>query len=440
MTSQNTIDIKDILSNAVGTDIISEQTGGYSVDGVTPSFVAIPTTIEQLAAIVSAAHKGDLAIAPWSGGTRIGVGNLISKLDVVIDMSRLNGIIDHAYGDLTATVQSGITLAQLQTTLGEHKQFVALDPPLTQKATLGGTLASGASGPLKWQYGNLRDAVIGMKIVQADGTITKSGGQVVKNVSGYDMARLHIGALGSLGIIAEVSLKLTPTPTQEATLIASFDDAETCMKAGMETFHSHVMPLSLVSIDALANDKSSIWQSTGSYHLLIRLGGRPRTVARQAADFQNICRSAGATNIDSVDQDIAPGLWQTVSDFGWSDKTVPTVSARIFTKPNDALSLANKLRGLIKSDAMALTSYIGYGTTLANWYVSDDDSLKIVQAARETVHSIGGRMIVERCPSSIKASIDVWDDPGESIETMRRLKSQYDPKSVINPGRFVGGI
>ena len=151
------------------------------------------------------------------------VGRPPERLDAVVEVSHLDAIVEHNPADLTVTAQAGIIVAGLQRVLGEEGQFLAIDPPLPDRATIGGTLASGADGPLRWHYGHPRDSVIGMRVVQADGTVTKSGGQVVKNVSGYDMSRLHIGGLGTLGVIAEVSFKLTPLPQRQATLLGGFE-------------------------------------------------------------------------------------------------------------------------------------------------------------------------------------------------------------------------
>ena len=184
----------------------------YEIEEIRPHYEARPDDVAGIADALRFASRGEFAVVVWGGGTRIGLGNIPTGYDMALDVTGLDRVVDHTPGDLTATVEAGITISALQEALGRHGQFLAVDPPLPDRATLGGTLAIGTSGPLKWQYGSIRDTVIGMKVVQADGTVTKSGGQVVKNVSGFEMARMHIGALGTLGVIAEVSLKLTPRP------------------------------------------------------------------------------------------------------------------------------------------------------------------------------------------------------------------------------------
>ncbi len=180
------------MEAAVGAQHVSDDTARYSIDGLRPEFAVLPGTVEELSKTLASASQHELAVAPWGGGTRIGLGNALNRLDAVVDLSRMGQMTQHNPADLTCTVEAGIPVATLQKTLAKHGQFLPVDPPLPGRATIGGTLAVGTGGPLKWQFGSIRDLIIGMKVVQADGTVVKSGGQVVKNVSGYDMARIHV--------------------------------------------------------------------------------------------------------------------------------------------------------------------------------------------------------------------------------------------------------
>ena len=184
------------------------EVGSRLVDASTSQIIVTPSDIFELSKSLALATEHDIAVTPMGGGTRLGLGNVPDRIGVAVSLAGLGGVVDYNPADLTATFQAGITIDSLQRAVGEHGQFLAVDPPLPQRATIGGTLAVGTSGPTKWQYGSLRDVVIGMRVVQPDGIVTKSGGQVVKNVSGYDMSRLHIGGLGTLGITAEASFKL----------------------------------------------------------------------------------------------------------------------------------------------------------------------------------------------------------------------------------------
>ncbi len=353
----------------------------------------------------------------------------------------------HSPADLTATVEAGIPVADFQRQLAEQGQFLAIDPPLPDRATVGGTLAIGGGGPTKWQFGHPRDLVIGMKVVQADGSVVSSGGQVVKNVSGYDMARLHVGGLGTLGVIAEVSFKLTPLPRGEATLVAAFDSPRRCMAAGLAVFHSGVTPLALAAYDAAVDDRANVAPLKGHHLLAIRLGGRPLSLQRALRECRSLCHLGGATAVEALDEAEAAAAWRKLADFGWDEATAPLMSARASVRPT---KLAETVEAIAVGDdpaalRCATLCYVGYGTALIHWFADGPEPpapeiAEVATRARKAVHALGGHMNIERCPLPVKAGLDVWDQVGEPIAIMRRLKEQYDPGNVLNPGRFVGGI
>ena len=419
----------------------------YAVDGLSPETLLRPGDIRELGSFLAYLSGQSLATVPWGGGTRMTLGNPVRRLDAVVDLSGMNNVVAHNPGDLTLTVEAGITLEKLQETLAPHGQFLALDAPVPHRATIGGTLASGASGLLRWQYGNARDLVIGMKVAMANGAVVKSGGEVVKNVSGYDMARLHLGGLGTLGIIGEVSFKLTPLPRQERTLVASFASMGNCIGAGVDIFQSHATPLSLTAFDASVNRRSRALDADASCFVAVRLGGRPRSLERQLRDCAELCREAGAVEVDTIEGDAAARFWRKLADFGWDEETAPLAAARTSVLPTAIGSLLNSLAtpGPDGSELPSVVAQPGYGGLSLFWFEEEDGRLgetvvKAVSNARASVHAAGGRLVIERCPSSVKAALDVWDEVGESIGVMRRMKEQYDPGSILNPGRFAGGI
>ena len=235
-------------------------TSEYALDGKAPGVVARPTSPQGISESMSVASEHGLSVSPLGGRTRTGLGNAPESLDLAIDMTGVDQVLAHNAADLTATVEAGIRVSRLQEVLAEHGQFLAIDPPLPDLATIGGSLAVGWSGPATWQNWSPRDIVIGMRTVQADGTITKTGGQVVKNVSGYDMARMHIGALGTLGIIAEVSFKLTPLPDQQATVLGMFESPGSCLDAALAIFGSSLVPLAISTLHGQERESERKWQ------------------------------------------------------------------------------------------------------------------------------------------------------------------------------------
>ena len=424
------------MQNSVDADVFSAAAESDAVDGVMPSVVAHPRNADELCRILAAANREGLAVAPRGGGAHLDIGNPLKRLDMVVDISALNRIVQHNAADLTLVVEAGITLASLRRVLAKEGQFLALDAPLSQRATIGGILASGVSGPLKWHYGSARDLVIGMQVAQADGRLTRSGGQVVKNVSGYDMARLHVGGLGTLGVITEVSFKLTPMPRRESTLVAQFKSYADCAAAAMSIFNSGAMPLAMTAYNHAASNRiGAAHKAADSSELAVRLGGRPRTLKRLEDETFAIL-SARADAVERMDGDAA-NFWAALADFGYADDVKPIMSARVSVLPNRVAQVADAIAQ--NADA-AILAQVGYGMLNAHWFDQELDLGETLRHARDAAHSAGGSLIVERAPLSVKADVDVWDYNGDSLAIMRGLKAQYDPNGILNPNRFAGGI
>ena len=425
---------------------VTEPLSGHEIDGLTPEAVFAPDTIEALCAALATCNGERLSVSPVGGLTRTRIGKIPARYDVAISTSRLRSPISHNQADLTATVEAGITVSSLQESLAEHGQFVAIDPPLPDQATVGGTLAIGNSGPLRWQGWGLRDIVIGMKVASPNGDLTKSGGQVVKNVSGYDMSRLHIGGLGTLGIVAEVSFKLTPLPAGQATILASFRRPGDAFEAGMSVFHGRSSPLAMTLLSPVAAQRLNLIRK-GSHHLAVRLHGRPRTLERMIDEATAACGRHDTLELDRLDGAEHERIWRAVADFGWDESTRPAASVRISLPPAIAgevlasLESAAAARGLMP----ALVTHVPSGTVLVHLYCPGESInlgalAQVIADARKLTRQRRGSAVLEQAPVKAKQSIDVWDGGGEAMAIMRRLKDLYDPNCTLNPGRYVGGI
>ena len=416
----------------------------YCVDGVAPVDVVSPTTEEELCDLVSSANAEGVGIIPAGGGTLMSLGNVPARPCLVVDMTNLNRVVSHNYADLTASFQAGASSGFVSEVLAQQGQFLPIDPPMPGRATVGGTLAAAVSGPLKWHFGHPRDTVIGMKVVQPDGSITKSGGQVVKNVSGYDMSRLHIGGMGSLGIILEASFKLTPIPMYEKTIIAAFDDVDSAMRASMRVFNSYVMPLSLTTFDASVASRIGVEGRSADYRLAVRLGGRQRTLARQVDEIIALMNEADASGLQESEGSTS-SLWSPLRDFGWSPDTLPLLNVKLTALPTQIAELLESV-GCMRDSGLepAAVSEPGFGSAEVSWFgpenTDPDTLISIMCQVRKKVSGIGGSSVVQRCPPAVKAAMDVWGEDPAGIEVMRRMKRQYDPNGIMNPGRFVGRL
>ena len=222
----------------------------FTVDGVRPRYLCTPATVDELSGAVRVAGQAGVTVIPWGGGTRMSLGFPPRSADLVVQTTKLREIVEYEPADLTVTVQAGMPLADLQERLRAEGQMLALDPAAADRATIGGLIAANASGPLRLLYGTARDLVIGTRVVNADGVISKAGGRVVKNVAGYDLNKLYVGSLGTVGVIVELSFKLHPLPQAQGMLLASFPSAADAAQAISTLMRSPLGPAAVELLDA----------------------------------------------------------------------------------------------------------------------------------------------------------------------------------------------
>jgi glycolate oxidase FAD binding subunit len=388
-----------------------------AIDGVTATQSVSPSTAEELAAHLKDADAQGQTVSPVGGGTQLDLGMPPSRVDLLIETTGLNRIVEYEPADLTVTVEAGMRFAELQRILGEQGQFLALDPPLEDGATIGGAIATNASGPLRFGHGTARDLVIGTRVANPDGSVTHAGGRVVKNVAGYDLNKLYIGSLGTLAVIVELSFKLAPIPPATATISGTFADP-----AATRTVIGAVVrsPLSPLAIELL-----------GSRQVVFRVGGYPQAVERQVRDLSALIQQHGGQ----------PG--ETV----WEDLVRSRVEARrreVVVKAAAPISTSSSLVEILERRLAALDAFVwahaGNGVAFAACDAPAD--VATLSAVRREVTALGDNasLVIERCPTPLKQAINVWGDPGPSVSLMRAIKAKLDPKSTLNPGRYVGGI
>ena len=420
------------------------MTESYELDGITPSRIERPDTVTNLSAALKSIHSDGQAAVLWGGGTRMHVGNTVARYDAAVDMTGLNRIVDYRPPDLVVVAEAGMTVAALQAELGKNNQRLPFDVDVqsADSATIGGSLASNTVGPLRGRYGGVRDLVIGMSIVQADGTMTKSGGSVVKNVAGYDMARLHIGALGTLGAIATVAFKIGPVPEVMRTIAAWFDSAESATIAGMRITNGAFMPEAVTLVAGQrASAKASELAAEGSgkasdnaVMLLVALAAGPATVGRQVNDTTATLGGAMADGFVVLDDDLQFAAWSLAGE----QSPAPALSIRSTVKPTAAFALVGALAKSDNFDDIHIVAQIGFGTVEGHF--RGDVSGEVVRSVRDAVISAGCACMIERCPTELKHDLDVFGDLGAPLEVMRRMKQQFDSDGMLSPGRFAGRI
>jgi glycolate oxidase FAD binding subunit len=404
----------------------------YPVDGIVPRVVVRPGDAAQVAAVLRLCAEAGAAVTPWGGGTAIEVGNPPRALDVVLMTDRLSAVVDHDHSNLTVTVQAGITLGALGGVLAAHGQFLPVEPPRAEAATAGGTVAVNLNGPRRMRYGSARDVIVGMRTAQTDGVVVKTGGKTVKNVAGYDMGRLHVGALGTLAVITEITFKVSPVPETSATVVAWAGDASRLLHLARRVFESVLTPSAVVLVSRAAAGRIG----GAAPGLLVRVEGVEPGVARHTRDI------TGWASRDGIDADVVvadreTALWHAIRDFGWRDTEV---AIRASVPPGRTAALIDGLGTGLPAASAAVTD-LGTGTF---WAVFDsrDATAWALPAIEGVITRLGGNLLLARAPRSLKAGRDVWTPlPDQrALDVMRALKQSFDPRSILNPGRYVAGL
>jgi glycolate oxidase FAD binding subunit len=413
-----------------------------TIDGFGPLPITRPASVAELGEAVRAAAAAGQAIYPLGGRTRLDLGLPPSRPGIAIDLRALAGVIDYPARDMTITVQAGITLAALQRLLDGEGQRLPIDVPCPQFATLGGTLATNISGARRLGAGTLRDYVIGISTVNDEGQETKAGGRVVKNVAGYDLCKLHIGAVGTLGIITQVTLKVRPKPQTQA--LVTFGCAGDALATLLDRLHeSRTRPMCLDLLNAPA--AKAVSERAG-----VKMPEQPWVVVAGFEDseeavhwqLQQIIKELTAAGIGSVEARAGAAtepLWQALADY-----LVP-VESRLTMK---ATLLPGRLAGwCLRAAALpaGLKLYAQAGSGIVRAHAVGDLTLADATAmlkglADEASSAGGGHLVLTRCPTQWKRDLPVWGAPRGDAGLMRQVKEQLDPRRVFNPGRFLGGI
>ena len=385
--------------------------------------VVEPANQQEVAAVLKGATSAGLRVLPRGGGSKMEWGNPARGCDLVLSARRMNRVLEHAYGDMTATVEAGCSFQHLQETLSAHGQRVALDPLWPHKATVGGILAVNDSGPLRARFGSLRDLIIGITLVLPDGTVAKSGGKVVKNVAGYDLPKLATGSLGTLGIITQAIFRLHPTPRQSCTLTFSSPDVKV-----VSQFALAIQASKLVPTGAQIRAGHSM-----SCEIDVRFEGTKAGCDCQTEQLLRI--ASGTTRVDSPS-----GAW-SVRETLW-DWNSPAAVCKFTLLPTELQPFVEQLTIMSaqKQTTWRLVAQ-AVGLGLLRLETPQADSLAgMLRTLRTGLESRGGSLSILTCSPRVKAKMDVWGSAGNALPLMRSTKAQFDPNGVLNPGRFIAGI
>jgi glycolate oxidase FAD binding subunit len=427
----------------------------YALNGSCPKAFVAPGTMEEVSEIVAYANQHHVTIIPRGNGTKMGMGGAPRGMDLILSTLRLNQIVDCDVDNLTLSVQSGITLSEVQKLLaGKGKgYFLPLDPPFTEQATLGGIVATNSSGPRRFIYGTARDLVIGLKTVFPNGDVVVSGGKTVKNVSGYDLGKSLIGSMGTLGVLCEMTCRLLPIPEKAGTLLLPFTGLKEAGSFVQKILKSQLLPASIEMLNAatLHQIKETLpLFPKGNYLAAIGLEGVTESVDRQISEMGEMGKTEGALEVVTLFIERHQAFWTALQDlpnrlFKASPNLLALKSNFLISKGADMLGYHETLARDMGQDC-AMVCHCGNGILYSYLPVGEELQTKknalIEFIAKLTTLAVKneGNLVVESSPLMIKEKIDVWGEPRSDLRIVRRLKEEIDPAGILNPGRFVGGI
>ncbi len=402
-----------------------------------------PQSENEIAAILKYANENGKKVTVEGNGTKRGYGGLSESVDILLSLTHYKGIVEHVVGDMTLTVKAGTTFKELQDYLAQHKQKIALDPFQPESATIGGIIASNDSGPKRLGYGSSRDVVIGLRIVYPNGNVIRSGGRVVKNVAGYDMNKLFIGSMGTLGVLSEVTIKLRPLPKYESINLLLFPQGniEEIRAFAVKLLDSTVEPVTLELISPNLSEKLT---GKSCFTLAIGLEDVETSVRYQENLIQNM--QPAHTDLKPLSQHEAQSFWDQFYSI------TPTSSNDINSETQASLKVGvinMDVTNVIKDSHLLCDSHnldvdahggLGHGLCQVNIMGAKDDIVSAIQQIRNSVAKLGGYAVVKHLPYALRQEVNTWGEKPSHFFLLDEIKSMVDPNRILNPNRFVGGI
>ncbi len=431
--------------------LIGQAVAAYSPRGLMPAVVARPAYAEGVRAAVALAFEAGAAVVPWGAGSRQALGYPPERCDLVLSLEHLTRVIAYDPADLTITVEAGMTHTALAHHLAAARQMLPLDPPLPARATIGGTLATAISGLRGALYGDPRDLILGLRVVDVSGQMVRAGGAVVKNSTGYGMRRLYTGSLGALGVITEASFKLVPAPETEITVIAACASSQQVWDAATHASQLATRPAAIAALPAAALPELARLapRHMDQALLAVRLPGVASATDRAAASLERTLTSAGARPLLTLNTTATGVFWASVNDIP-ALRTAPREAlARVSCLPSEtipALDMAQRLSAEHNLDLHWLAD-LQAGTLWLRLSdparASDGSSHTFAAALRATLTAFARRWpqtILLACLSVNAKDFPIWGADPDTLPLMREIKRQFDPNRLLNPGRLAGRL
>lgn len=400
---------------------------------------------EDISKVLAYAYENDKTVHVVSGGTKRGFGGELEQADILLSLANYKGIVEHSVGDLTMTVRPGTTLKEITDELSKSGQFVALDTPWPEMATIGGIISANDSGPKRLLYGSARDLVIGTRVVYADGRVIRTGGKVVKNVAGYDMNKLFIGAMGTLGVISEITIKLRPLPKYEGLSLLHFPEGneEEIHDFSVRLLDSMMEP---VAMELLTPSLAQKLTDKNSYTLAIAFEDREKAVLQQEKWIKEHLPEGVEHTV--MHQEEAKKWWEDfrhIGPNGYNDeKSEAAAQAALKIGSNNLDVLVNLQTAvqLAETHHVAVSGHGGLGHGISRAFVQGlpENIVSYIHALRAKAEERLGYVVCTHLPFSLRENVSVWGEKPAHFALLEGIKQTNDPKRILNRKRFVGGI
>ncbi len=424
-----------------------KATAPFTADGFTPQAIVCPASNKQIASIIREANESRVTIVPWGGGSKQQVGPCLEAAETVLCLKNMNQIIELDASNFTVQVQAGIVNGELQKQLAEKNLFFPVDPLYAERSTIGGEIAASANGPRRIMYGLIRDLVLGVTAVTPTGDITHTGGKTMKNVAGFDLCRMYIGSWGTLGVITEAVLRLFPLPEASTGLYITFPDPEDAFRMVGQLLNSPLNPSAIELVDAVAGVEvaEAIGSSlnNGEVLLIANSEGVKDDVMRHQKEIKTLAEANKAKATIILEGEKASRAWAAYRGIheamlGASPSALQGKASVPISKLGDMAQQVKKISAR-QGVAIGVTAHCGNGILYT--YLSDESGklVRIADELKQAAASLGGFFLIESAPLSFRKEADMLP-PRNDYPLMRRLKTEFDPNNILNPGRLAGGL
>ena len=475
--SRKVSELVSLLGNeAVKTD--RETTAAHVVDGVPPGAVVFPKNADQVSKSVRFARQANLAVVPWGSGSKMSMGNPPERLDLVLNTGRMNHMIDVDTANMTITVEAGVKFRDIQARLATEEDrcylpledlvteadevicsershsgsFLSLDPAFAERATIGGIIAANSSGPRQLLYRLPRDIILGVRMVSPNGDILGSGGKTVKNVSGYDISKLMVGSLGTLGVLCEMTFKLLPLPEKMETLLLSFDAFSGAAAFAERVFETSLLPAAVEIMNRAAYERLAVVGGAdpgkSGYAAAVALEGFEQAVDRMRSEIRVMGEAEGACSHMVLSEERHRSFWLAVSDLGAAGDRPFAIDAKLNYPISEWKKIVHAVEDICSKATLSHAFQVRAGNGICMLYLTPDAghstgaerAVESLDALLGQCREVGGNLVIRRAPPGMKSRLTMWGEPGPHFVVMKRIKDRMDPARIMSPGRFVGGL